>query len=245
MLIFIIITWLPFWRPLPFQKWNRKKGEKSLQVNDNHHSTSGQIASPPSQSWGTHKLPYPLSPSALDAWSGIKDRSPLSLWSPWGYHNISPVSVSLLCCLNSSCSCVSLSDRGELWNLMLNNHNYSICRQGQYHVDKGGGGKRLRQGRLGPVMWPVAAKPQLLSISPADLFIASQHRHHYINTVPAASEISGKYFPCGTPHFSHQIQFHPFNCFFLLIIGWEGDLISKAILISLISDGGLISRWWF
>lgn len=134
---------------------------------------------------------------------------------------------------------------GELWNLMLNNHNYSICRQVQYHVDKGGGGKRLRQGRLGPVMWPVAAKPQLLSISPADLFIASQHRHHYINTVPAASEISGKYFPCGTPHFSHQIQFHPFNCFFLLIIGWEGDLISKAILISLISDGGLISRWWF
>lgn len=79
---------------------------------------------------------------------------------------------------------------GKLWNLMLNNHNYSICRQGQYYVDKGGGGKRLRQGRLGPVMWPVAAKPQLLSISPADLFIASQHRHHYINTVPAASEIS-------------------------------------------------------
>lgn len=72
----------------------------------------------PSQSWGTHKLPYPLSPSALDAWSGIKDRSPLSLWSPWGYHNISPVSVSLLCCLNSSCSCVSLSDRR--WIMELN-----------------------------------------------------------------------------------------------------------------------------
>lgn len=123
---------------------------------------------------------------------------------------------------------------------MLNNHNYGICRQGQYHVDKGGGGgKEVKTWEMGTSYMTSGLKStQLLSISPADLFISSQHTHHYINTVPAASEISGKYFPCGTPHFSPQIQFHPFNCFFLLIIGWEGDLISKAILISLISDGG-------
>lgn len=165
----------------------------------------------------------------------------------WLYGAPGVITISLgflfLCCVVLIAPAVVLVCQigGELWNLMLNNHNYGICRQGQYHVDKGGGvggGKRLRHGRWGPVIWPVAYKAQLLSISPADLFISSQHRHHYINTVPAASEISGKYFPCGTPHFSPQIQFHPFNCFFLLIIGWEGDLISKAILISLISDGG-------
>lgn len=116
LLIFIIITWLPFWRPLPF-----KEVRKKVQVNDNHRSTSGQIAFPPlpiMRDTQTALSPPPLSPSALDAWSGIEDRSPLTLWSPWGYHNISLVSVSLLCCLNSSCSCVSLSDRR--WIMELN-----------------------------------------------------------------------------------------------------------------------------
>lgn len=91
-----------------------QRSEKKVQVNDNHRSTSGQIAFPPlpiMRDTQTALSPPPLSPSALDAWSGIKDRPSLTLWSPWGYHNISPVSVSLLCCLNSSCSCVSLSDR--------------------------------------------------------------------------------------------------------------------------------------
>lgn len=167
----------------------------------------------------------------------------------WLYGAPGVITISLgflfLCCVVLIAPAVVLVCQigGELWNLMLNNHNYGICRQGQYHVDKGGGGggeKRLRQGRWPGTSYMTSGLKSItiLSISPADLFISSQHRHHYINTVPAASEISGKYFPCGTPHFSPQIQFHPFNCFFLLIIGWEGDLISKAILISLISDGG-------
>lgn len=98
-----------------------QRSEKKVQVNDNHRSTSGQIAFPPLpiiRDTQTALSPPPLSPSALDAWSGIEDRSPLTLWSPWGYHNISRVSVSLLCCLNSSCSCVSLSDRR--WIMELN-----------------------------------------------------------------------------------------------------------------------------
>lgn len=130
-----------------------QRSEKKVQVNDNHRSTSGQIAFPPLPIMRDTQtaLSPPLSPSALDAWSGIEDR-PCWLYGAPGVITIS-LGFLFLCCVVLIAPAVVLVCQigGELWNLMLNNHNYGICRQGQYHVDKGGGegGKRLRQGR-----WP-------------------------------------------------------------------------------------------
>lgn len=122
-----------------------QRSEKKVQVNDNHHSTSGQIAFPP----------LPIMRDTQTALS-----PPLSLpppWMPgldlrtgprWLYGAPGVITISLgflfLCCVVLIAPAVVLVCQigGELWNLMLNNHNYGICRQGQYHVDKGGGGER-------------------------------------------------------------------------------------------------------
>lgn len=112
-----------------------------------------KLLSLPSQSWGTHKLPYPP-PSLPPPWMpGLELRTgPRWLYGAPGVITIS-LGFLFLCCVVLIAPAVVLVCQigGELWNLMLNNHNYGICRQGQYHVDKGGGRgeKRLRQGR-----WP-------------------------------------------------------------------------------------------
>lgn len=96
----------------------------------------------PSQSWGT------LIPSLPPPWMpGLELRTgPCWLYGAPGVITIS-LRFLFLCCVVLIAPAVVLVCQigGELWNLMLNNHNYSICRQGQYHVDKGGGGKRLRR----------------------------------------------------------------------------------------------------
>lgn len=56
-----------------------QRSEKKVQVNDNHRSTSGQIAFPPLPIMRDTQtaLSPPLSPSALDAWSDFME--PLGL----------------------------------------------------------------------------------------------------------------------------------------------------------------------
>lgn len=106
-----------------------------------------KLLSLPSQSWGTHKLPYPP-PSLPPPWMpGLELRTgPRWLYGAPGVITIS-LGFLFLCCVVLIAPAVVLVCQigGELWNLMLNNHNYGICRQGQYRVDKGGGGGRGKE----------------------------------------------------------------------------------------------------
>lgn len=129
-----------------------QRSEKKVQVNDNHRSTSGQIAFPPlpiMRDTQTALSPPPLPPPWMP---GLELRTgPRWLYGAPGVITIS-LGFLFLCCVVLIAPAVVLVCQigGELWNLMLNNHNYGICRQGQYHVDKGGGGgKEVKTWEMG------------------------------------------------------------------------------------------------